>query len=125
MWLETEPVALHARIATWMALAASGCLIVNEPTGEPGARHVLPVGNVHPCTIELEDETPAYWTVCFASDSDVIKFENEMMEGCAWNGVDCTVQCSTASLHPCVLACPGTGIPRGCNASHGCYCPPD
>jgi hypothetical protein len=110
----------------WLVLAASGCLIVNEPSDDDeSTAKILPIGDVHPCTVELAGEAPAHWTVCFASNGDVDRFTHELMDNCLWNGTECVVECSLASLHPCVLACPGTGIPKGCNATHGCYCPAD
>ena len=107
----------------WFALAASGCLVVDASPAETGVTQSgIPLGNVHACTLELPRET-AYWTICFAHDDDVVLFEHEMMDGCQDQGYSCTVSCSTSILHPCVHACPGKGIPRGCNASHGCFCP--
>jgi hypothetical protein len=108
----------------WIWLLSAGCLIVGDPGDDPlTGDGILPIGEVHPCTVEIANTATAHWTVCFASEPHLGRFSREMMDGCAANGTSCVVQCSIATLHPCVLACPGTGISTGCNASHGCYCP--
>ena len=110
----------------WLPLVA-GCLVVVEPDADSLAtgQSVLPVGEVHPCTITVEN-TSAYWTICFARDEDVMAFERELMDNCEYNGINCNVQCSAHELWPCAITCPGVPIiAQACNSSYGCYCPPE
>jgi hypothetical protein len=113
----------------WIWLLCSGCLVVVDPgddqAGTTSGNNVLPLGEVHPCTVEVEGTT-GYWTICFARDEHVRAFEHELMDDCAYNGIECSVQCSTRNLRPCAILCSGPPTAASaCNASHGCYCPPE
>jgi len=110
----------------WIWLVLAGCLVVVEPDAqESTGASALPIGKVHTCAIRVK-EARAYWTICFANDDDVATFETETMDTCAYNGVDCDVSCSTHELWLCVIRCPGPPLSwDACNASYGCYCPPE
>jgi hypothetical protein len=111
----------------WLVLC-SGCLVVMGPEDDDSiasGQNALPIGEVHPCTIIVEDAS-AYWTICFAADEHVKAFEDQMMANCEYNGIDCDVKCSMRNLRPCAITCPGVPFfAQACNSSYGCYCPPE
>jgi hypothetical protein len=109
-----------------LPLVATGCLIVGEHTDESGEAFVgtiIPVGQVHGCAISAASADVERRSICFASELHIERWAEETMEACDERGTPCEATCSRWSLHPCVLACPGSGLSRGCNATHGCYCP--
>ena len=111
----------------WIWLMCAGCLIVVEPDvgSESETSGGLPLGTVHPCTIRVK-ETRAYWTICFQHDDDRETYERETKEACVYNGVDCDVSCSPHELWLCAIRCPGPPLSiDACNATNGCYCPPE
>ena len=110
----------------WMLLMLAGCLVVVEPEPEETTDgHGLPIGGVHACEVRVKD-TKAYWTICFQNTGDVSTFESQTESTCSYNGVDCSVNCSTHELWLCVIRCPGPPLSfDACNSSYGCYCPPE
>lgn len=112
----------------WILLVlAAGCLVVVEPDPDQAQSegNGLPIGKVYPCTVRVKDSR-AWWTICFANTNDVSTFETQMTDNCSYNGVDCDVTCSSHELWMCIIECPGPPISiDACNASYGCYCPPE
>lgn len=109
----------------WLVLA--GCLVVVEPDPdiEAAGDNGLPLGKVHTCSIAVKT-SKVVWTVCFAQFADLATYERETSDSCVDNGIDCDVRCSTHELWLCVIRCPGPpAFEDACNASYGCYCPPE